>query len=60
MDILRKLLLIAFYLGIVAVGIGGFIALKSVRDKPIPTDPPVQQMQAAPVADSLVSEEVVQ
>jgi len=60
MDILRKLLLIAFYLGIIAVGISGFLALKSVRDKPIPTDPPVQHMQPAPVADSLVTEGVIQ
>jgi hypothetical protein len=59
MDVLRKLLLVAFYLIIIAVGIGGFLALKSVRDKPVPTDPPVQQMQPSPMTDSLVSNEVV-
>jgi hypothetical protein len=58
MDILRKVLLVAFYVGIVAVGIIGFIALKSVRDKTPPAAPPAREVQN-PLADSLVSEEVV-
>lgn len=59
MDVLKKSLLIAFYVGIIAVGIVGFIALKSVREQSPPPDLPAQEVQN-PVADSLVSKEIEQ
>jgi hypothetical protein len=40
MDVLKKSLLIAFYLVIIAVGIAGFFLLSSVRERPAP---PVQE-----------------
>ena len=60
MDVLRKFLLIIFYVAIVAVGIGGFFALRSVRDQPLPTETPAHPTQLSPVADSLERQEVVQ
>lgn len=59
MDILKKTLLVAFYIGIIAIGIIGFIALKSVRERSPPSDIPSQNVQDH-IADSLTSEEVIE
>lgn len=56
MDVLKlkKILLIAFYVGVIAVGIAGFLALRSMRQVTPPLQEPQQpaQEQVVPRADS--------
>ncbi|WKN32775.1 hypothetical protein PZB74_05375 [Porifericola rhodea] len=56
MDILKKILLITFYVSIIAVGIIGFIALRSLRQAPPVPHPPQEEVAEPTVkTDSLSS-----
>lgn len=57
MDVLKRVLLLAFYVGIVAVGIMGFLALQSVRDAPRQLKVPPAEVQQT-VADTLSPEQL--
>ncbi|WPP48528.1 hypothetical protein [Catalinimonas niigatensis] len=56
MDVLKvkKALLIAFYIGVIAVGIAGFLVLRSMRHIPPPEQE--QQEMAVPRADSTIGQ----
>ncbi|MEK6476411.1 hypothetical protein WJR50_02715 [Catalinimonas sp. 4WD22] len=55
MDILRKVLLIAFYVCIIAAGVVGFLALRSMRQIPAPPQDTLQQKDEVPPSDSTLS-----
>ncbi|MDF9800072.1 hypothetical protein OKW21_005335 [Catalinimonas alkaloidigena] len=55
MDILRKVLLIAFYVCIIAAGVVGFLTLRSMRQIPAPVQDSLQQQNIAPSSDSTIS-----